>query len=118
MNRTHGRSRSGQNVPPTSQHPLDQLLAQQRPIVMGILNVTPDSFSDGGRFQSPTLALAHARRMVEEGADILDVGAESTRPYGGARPVYAEEEFARIDAVLPAAEEIGVPGSYDTMMRR
>jgi dihydropteroate synthase len=118
MNRTHGRFRCGQNLPPTSQQTHDQLLAQQRPIVMGILNVTPDSFSDGGRFQSPTLALTHARRMVEEGADILDIGAESTRPYGGARPVSAEEEFARIDAVLPAAVELGVPVSIDTMKAR
>jgi dihydropteroate synthase len=115
MNRTHGCSRSDHAALPTSRPPLDELLAQRRPIVMGILNVTPDSFSDGGRYQSPALALAHARRMVEEGADILDIGAESTRPYGGARAVSAEEEFARIDAVLPAAVELGVPVSIDTM---
>ena len=63
---------------------LAQLLAKARPLVMGVLNVTPDSFSDGGRFLDPQAAIAHARRLVAEGADILDVGAESTRPYGGA----------------------------------
>ncbi len=63
--------------------PLDRLLPRGRAAVMGILNVTPDSFSDGGQFFDPTVAIGHARRMQAEGADILDVGAESTRPYGG-----------------------------------
>ena len=58
-------------------------LAKERPLVMGVLNVTPDSFSDGGRFLDPAAAIAHARRLAAEGADILDIGAESTRPYGG-----------------------------------
>ncbi len=66
---------------------LDRLLALGRPAVMGILNVTPDSFSDGGQFFDPAVAVGHARRMAAEGADILDIGAESTRPYGGAQPV-------------------------------
>ena len=61
--------------------------------VMGIVNVTPDSFSDGGRFLDPQAALVHARRLIAEGADILDVGAESTRP--GSEPVSAEDEIAR-----------------------
>jgi len=80
----------------TAVHPLLQkLLSGPVPAVMGVLNVTPDSFSDGGQFLAPERALAQARRLVAEGADIIDVGAESTRPYGGARPVSAEEEVAR-----------------------
>ena len=67
---------------------------------MGILNVTPDSFSDGGRFVDPDIALAHARRMIAEGADIIDIGAESTRPYGGAQPVSLDDELARLKPVL------------------
>lgn len=96
-------------------HPLDRLLALGRPIVMGILNVTPDSFSDGGRFIDPDAALAQARRMVGEGADILDVGAESTRPYGDAIPVSQQEELARLEPVLPAVVALGVPVSIDTI---
>ena len=65
---------------------LPRLLAPGRPLVMGILNVTPDSFSDGGQFLDLEVAIAHARRMAAEGADILDIGAESTRPYVGAVP--------------------------------
>src|SRR5689334_12154544 len=63
---------------------LTRLLAKRRPLVMGVLNVTPDSFSDGGKFLEPTAALAQGKRLVDEGADFIDVGAESTRPYGGA----------------------------------
>jgi dihydropteroate synthase len=95
--------------------PLGRLLGEQRPIVMGILNVTPDSFSDGGRFQEPEHAIAHARRMVEEGADILDIGGESTRPYVGMTPVSFEEEIARLAPVLPAIVNLGVPVSIDTI---
>src|SRR5262249_59338323 len=69
----------------TSPDPFARLLALGRPVVMGVLNVTPDSFSDGGRFLDPAAAIEQARRMIAEGADVLDVGAESTRPYGGAR---------------------------------
>ena len=94
---------------------LARLLALGRPIVMGVLNVTPDSFSDGGRFLDPATALDQARRMVAEGADILDVGAESTRPYGGAVAVSIEEELRRLAPVLPAAVTLGVPVSIDTM---
>jgi dihydropteroate synthase len=82
---------------------------------MGILNVTPDSFSDGGRFIDPSRAVDHARRMIAEGADILDIGAESTRPYGAAVPVPMQEEIRRLTPVLPAAAEFGVPVSIDTM---
>ena len=76
-------------------------LALDRPIIMGILNVTPDSFSDGGLFFSPDAAVAHARTMVDEGADIIDVGGESTRPQG-ATPVDEQEEGRRIFPVIGA----------------
>ena len=82
---------------------------------MGILNITPDSFSDGGQFVDPAAALEHARRMIDQGADILDIGAESTRPYGGAKPVSLEEELARLQPVLPAIVEMGAPVSIDTL---
>ena len=96
-------------------NPLAELLALGRPLIMGILNVTPDSFSDGGRFLDPSGALDHARRMIAEGADILDIGADSTRPYGGAVPVPMEEEIGRLTPVLPQAVALGVPVSIDTM---
>ena|ERR1700674_466171 len=96
-------------------HPLDRLFAERHPAVMGILNVTPDSFADGGRYDAPALAIAHARRMVEDGADIVDIGGESSRPYGGATPVSTEDEFARILPVLPAIVGLGVPLSIDTV---
>jgi dihydropteroate synthase len=91
------------------------LLAQRRPLVMGILNVTPDSFSDGGRFTDPGGAIAQAERMIAEGADIIDIGAESTRPYGGAQPVTCEDELARLQPVLPAVVKLKTPVSIDTM---
>ncbi len=80
---------------------------------MGVVNVTPDSFSDGGRFLDPAPALAQGRRLIEDGADILDVGAESTRP--GSHEVSAEEEWARLSPILPALTQLGVPVSIDTM---
>ncbi len=84
-----------------------------RPAVMGILNVTPDSFSDGGVFLSRESAIAHARRMADEGADIIDVGGESTRP--GAQPVSAQEEMDRVIPVIEALrEKISLPISIDT----
>ena len=86
---------------------LGLLLAKKRPVIMGILNVTPDSFSDGGQFLDPAVALQHAQRLIEEGADIIDIGAESTRPYGGAKPVTLEEELARLRDVLPAVVQLG-----------
>jgi dihydropteroate synthase len=98
-----------------SPNPLLRLLGLGRPIVMGVLNVTPDSFSDGDRFFDPSAAIEQARRMVAQGADILDVGAESTRPYGGAVAVPANEEMRRLTPVLPTAVALGVPVSIDTM---
>src|SRR3982074_1926584 len=98
-----------------SRNLLARLHALGRPIVMGVLNVTPDSFSDGGRFFDATTALDQARRMVAEGADILDIGAESTRPYGDAAAVPIEEEIRRLAPILPTAVALGVPVSIDTM---
>jgi dihydropteroate synthase len=80
---------------------------------MGIVNVTPDSFSDGGRFIDHRLAIAHAGRLVQEGADILDIGGESTRP--GAQPVSEQQELDRIMPVLEGIRGLGVPVSVDTM---
>jgi dihydropteroate synthase len=100
---------------PTSGRSLDDLITPRRAAVMGVLNLTPDSFSDGGRFVDPQVAVAHATAMVAEGADIIDVGAESTRPYGGMRPVTAEIEKARLELVLPAVVSLGKPVSIDTM---
>jgi dihydropteroate synthase len=101
--------------PDTEPRLLARLLALGRPTVMGVLNVTPDSFSDGGRFIEAPTAIEQARRIVAEGADILDIGAESTRPYGGAVPVPIEEEIHRLAPVLPAAVALGTPVSIDTM---
>lgn len=83
-----------------------------RPLIMGILNVTPDSFSDGGRFQAAEAALAHARAMIADGADIIDIGAESTRP--GAAPVTEADELARLEPVLAVLQELDAPLSVDT----
>lgn len=85
-----------------------------RPRVMGIVNATPDSFSDGGRYLDPGAALAHARRLIAEGAEILDLGAESTRP--GAEPVAAEVEIGRLIPLIEVLRaESGAPLSIDTM---
>jgi dihydropteroate synthase len=84
------------------------------PLVMGVLNVTPDSFSDGGRFLAPESAVAQARRMVAEGADIIDVGAESTRPYG-AQPISSDEEIQRLRPILADVVALGIPVSIDSM---
>src|SRR3954469_9423670 len=92
----------------------ERLLGAGRPVVMGILNVTPDSFSDGGQFFDAASALAQARRMAAEGADILDIGAESTRPYGNRQPVSAQDERARLAPVLSEVIKIGLPVSIDT----
>ncbi len=94
---------------------LSRLLASHRTVVMGILNVTPDSFSDGGRFLEPAVAIAHAKRLAAEGADVLDIGAESTRPYGGMTPVSLEEEMARLKPVVSAVVGLGIPVSIDTI---
>lgn len=87
-------------------------LTFDRPLIMGIVNVTPDSFSDGGQFTSPQQAIAHAKALVEQGADILDIGGESTRP--GANPVSVQQELDRVMPVLQAALALGVPVSIDT----
>lgn len=90
----------------------EHTLDLSRPRLMGVLNLTPDSFSDGGRYTTLQAALEHARRMVAEGADLLDLGGESTRP--GADPVSAEEEKRRVLPVLEALLPLGVPLSIDT----
>ena len=83
------------------------------PVVMGILNVTPDSFSDGGKFYSEKNALEHARKMVEQGADIIDVGGESSRP--GAKPIAPSEEISRIVPIIKKlSSNFSVPISIDT----
>ena len=118
MAKTTAASESQRTVP-SSGNVLAQLLTKprprSRPLLMGVLNVTPDSFSDGGQFLEPAAAIAHARQLIGEGADILDIGAESTRPYGGMRPVTAEQEQARLEPVLPAVASLGIPISIDTM---
>jgi dihydropteroate synthase len=96
-------------------HPvLPALKSRPYPAVMGVLNVTPDSFSDGGQFATPEHALAQARRMIAEGADIIDIGAESTRPYGS-EPISAKEELKRLQPVLPDVVALGIPVSIDSM---
>ena len=79
---------------------------------MGIVNVTPDSFSDGGKHASPTAALAHCEKLLNEGADILDIGAESSRP--GAQPLSLQDELTRLRPVIKEAVRLGVPVSVDT----
>jgi dihydropteroate synthase len=100
---------------------LDRLIAPRAPIaglafdqprIMGIVNVTPDSFSDGGEYLEPEAAIAHAKKLAAEGADIVDIGAESTRP--GASPVPAGEELRRLLPVLQGLGGLGVPVSADT----
>jgi dihydropteroate synthase len=80
---------------------------------MGIVNVTPDSFSDGGEFLDPAKAIEHGERLIAEGADIVDIGGESTRP--GAQPAGAEEELGRVLPILRALRDVSVPVSVDTM---
>lgn len=91
-----------------------------RPHIMGIVNVTPDSFSDGGRFLNADNALSQCERLIQEGADILDIGGESSRP--GAPTLSVEEEWQRLESVLKVAVTLGVPVSVDTckteVMRR
>jgi len=95
-------------------------LTLERPLIMGVVNVTPDSFSDGGRFFGTQQALEHARILIEEGADILDIGGESSRP--GAEPVGLDEELRRVMPVLEQLAPGPVPVSVDTckpdVMRR
>jgi dihydropteroate synthase len=95
-------------------------LALERPLIMGVVNVTPDSFYDGGRFLGTQQAVEHARILIEEGADILDIGGESSRP--GAKPVDLDEELRRVMPVLEKLGGLPVPVSVDTckpeVMRR
>jgi dihydropteroate synthase len=96
-------------------HPLLRtLLARRVPAVMGVLNITPDSFSDGGQFLAPDRARAQAAKLIADGADIIDIGAESTRPYG-AEPISAAEEMARLQPVLADVVAFGTPVSIDSM---
>jgi len=97
----HGRLRCGRFT-----------LELNRPLIMGVLNVTPDSFSDGGRFVQVAAATAHAHELAQQGADLLDIGGESTRP--GARPVPAPEELERVLPVLSALRGLDLPLSVDT----
>jgi dihydropteroate synthase len=83
-----------------------------RPLIMGVVNVTPDSFSDGGRFLDRAMAVEHAQRLIEEGADLLDIGGESTRP--GAADVSTAEETDRVLPLIEALRPTGVPLSVDT----
>ena len=85
---------------------------QYRPLVMGILNITPDSFSDGGRYFSLSSALKHAEDMIADGVDIIDIGAESSRP--GSEPVSLPEELDRVMPVIEALKDCGKPLSIDT----
>jgi dihydropteroate synthase len=107
-------SRPAPAAAPAGHFLLRDLVSRPYPAVMGVLNVTPDSFSDGGHFIAPERALAQARRMISEGADIIDIGAESTRPYGST-PVTADEEQQRLEPVLAAVAALGVPVSIDSM---
>src|SRR4029079_10441909 len=93
----------------------DDTAAMDRFRVMGVVNVTPDSFSDGGEFLDPTAAIAHGRRLAEEGADILDIGGESTRP--GAEPVDADEELRRVLPVIEGLAGGDAAVSIDTTKR-
>lgn len=88
-------------------------LSLARPLIMGIVNVTPDSFSDGGRFLDPARALDHARQLIADGADILDIGGESSRP--GAEPVAEDEELRRVMPLIEALADLPVPLSVDTV---
>ena len=85
---------------------------RRRPVVMGILNATPDSFSDGGKFRTPQGAIAQAELMIASGVDLIDIGGESTRP--GAQPVELQEELDRVLPVIEALKDCGVPLSIDT----
>jgi dihydropteroate synthase len=108
-------SEAGGHPPGTDTDAVARLLALRRPVVMGILNITPDSFSDGGAFFSPDAAITQARRMATDGSDIIDIGAESTRPYGNAAAIAADEELRRLATVVPAVVRLGFPVSIDTM---
>ena len=100
------------NIPAAWQCGSQRFDLTKRALVMGIVNVTPDSFSDGGRFLEPSAALAHARMLIEQGADLIDLGAESTRP--GSDPVAPEEQWRRLAPVIEPLANEGVCVSIDT----
>ena len=91
----------------------ESLRKLDRTLVMGVLNVTPDSFSDGGRFNDPSIAANHALQMIEDGADIIDIGGESTRP--GSDRISVQEELDRVLPVISALADTGTAISIDTM---
>ncbi len=91
---------------------MHSLYQSSQPLVMGILNVTPDSFSDGGEFIRPELAIERAQKMIDQGVDIIDVGGESTRP--GAAAVELQQELDRVIPVIEAISDLGKPVSVDT----
>lgn len=95
-------------------HLRDKIRARRVPLLMGVLNCTPDSFSDGGRFLDEPTALHHARKLVEDGADIVDIGAESTRP--GAPAVSAAEQIARVGQLISILVAEGIACSIDTTL--
>lgn len=108
-------SKAAPSTAPTPENPLLRaLLSRPYPAVMGVLNITPDSFSDGGAFLAPRDAIAQTQRMIAEGADIIDIGAESTRPYGSS-PISAEEEMRRLQPVLAEVVALGTPVSIDSL---
>ena len=107
-------STAGSKAAPADHRTWPERLSGPNPLVMGVLNVTPDSFSDGGRFLAPVDALAQASRMATEGADIIDIGAESTRPYGS-KPITADEERRRLEPILREIVSLGVDVSIDSM---
>ena len=96
----------------TKARPTNDTLEFTRPLLQGIVNVTPDSFSDGGRYESKDIAIDHARALIKAGADIIDIGGESTRP--GARNVTVDEELDRVIPVIEGLRDISVPISIDT----
>ncbi|UTW56867.1 dihydropteroate synthase [Kordiimonas sp. SCSIO 12610] len=100
------------NITATELSGLERNLVYTKPIIMGVLNVTPDSFSDGGDFLDQGEALRRARQMIAEGADIIDVGGESTRP--GAKPVWEGEEWERVEPVIAALRSEKIPISIDS----
>lgn len=103
---------TAQSPPPRMLRCGDFSLSLERPLIMGIVNVTPDSFSDGGRYVTREAAIEHARELIAQGADIIDIGGESTRP--GAAAVSLDEERKRVLPVLEALAGCGVPISVDT----
>lgn len=114
MSQDSARSAAGSGTPLILVHRAGSWDLHERARVVGILNLTPDSFYDGGRYADPARALARAEAMAAEGADAIDVGAQSTRPGASSAPIGAEEEWARLGPVLPGLARLGVPVSIDT----